>query len=156
MTSLKPSNKVYRNKAYRTTVAASLALPLMFGCASAPTSPTGNQEERIQKTLTGTWSGYIKDHPWVRIGNNDVTLEIYNVRKKQDGWTINANVNWQSPEYVKLNIYNDEVTIEVMDRYGGLFTLAPFRDTHLLGKVGYDRGKWPTKNEVILKKISPR
>ncbi len=143
-------------KVYRTLAAASLAFPLMFGCASVPAYhfPTENQEERVQKLLTGTWGGYVKDNPWVHIENNDVTLDIYNVRKEQNGWTANATVNWQSPEYIKLNIHNDAVTIEVMDRYGGLYTLSPYRDTHLLGKVGYERGKWPTKNEIILKKIS--
>ena len=156
MVNPEPSNKVYRNKAYRTIAAASLALPLMFGCASAPTSPTGNQEERVQKLLTGTWEGYVKDHPWVRIDYRDRTLVISGIRKEQNVWTVDANLNWEALEYAKLHVYGDAVTLEMMDRYGGLYTLAPYRDTHLLGKVGYGRGKWPTKNEVILKKISPR
>ena len=138
---------------------APLIVVLMAGCASASTPSyllSENQEEWIQKTLIGTWNGWIKDTRNARIVNNDVTLKIYKVRKEQDGWTANALVNWQSPEYTKLNVYNGTVTLEIMDRYGGLFTLELYQNTHFLGKVGYERGAWNlnVRNDIVLKKIS--
>lgn len=146
-------------KVYRTLAATSLAFPLMFGCASTSNSsyiPSENQEERVQKLLVGTWEGYVKDTRHARLVNRDRTLEIYGIRKEQNGWVVNANLNWKSPEYIKLYVYNDTVTLEIMDRYDGLYTLTPYQNTHLLGHLGYDRGKWPavTQNEVVLKKRS--
>ncbi len=143
----------------RNLIVLLLTLASAAGCASTsvPISsfPAENQEERVQKLLVGTWNGYVKDTRYARIENNDLTLEIYKVRKEQNGWTIGATINWRSPEYIKLNIYNDTVTIEMMDRYGGLYTLTPYQN-HLLGHLGYDRGKWPTisHHDVVLEKVS--
>lgn len=130
----------------------------IIGCASAPAIPNiassdENQEERIQKLLIGTWDGYAKDNPWARIDYRDRTLIIYRIRKEQNGWTVNASLNWESLEYIKLNIYKDTITLEMMDRYGGFYVLGPYQNTHLLGKVYYG-SKAGIGHDIVLEKIS--
>lgn len=119
----------------------------VIGCASA------NQEEQIQKLLVGTWQGYAKDNPWARIDYRDRTLIIYRIRKEQNGWMVNANLNGESLEYINLYIYNDTVVLEMMDRYGGFYVLGPYQNTHLLGKVYYG-SKAGIGHDVVLEKIS--
>lgn len=130
---------------------------LVAGCASAFTPsylPSENQEEQVQELLIGTWSGYIKDTPWYRMINPDVMLRIFETRKEQNGWAINANLNWQSLEYINFYVYNNTVMLKMMDRYGGLYTLELYRNTHLLGNVIYDRGRWlADPHDVVLEKI---
>ncbi len=134
-----------------------LIATLTVGCASASvpsfTATGENQEERIQKLLIGTWGGYVKDNGWARIDYRDRTLVIYRIRKEQNNWTINASLNWESLEYIKLYIYNDTITLEIMDRYGGFYALGPYQNTHILGKVyyGYRTG---IGHDVVLEKIS--
>lgn len=132
---------------------------LAAGCASARiTVSSVNQEGQIQKLLTGTWEGYIKDTHYTHIVNHDRTLVIYGIQKEQNGWTIDGTLNGESLEYIKLNVYGDTVMLEMMDNYGGLYNLELYKDTHLLGTVDYDRGAWRLKstvsNEVVFKKIS--
>lgn len=139
-----------------------LTAVLVAGCTSvsAPyaSPPSGGQEQKIQKLLVGTWKGYVKDSNWYRIGkdNRDKTLVISRVLKENDSWTVSLTVNRQSPEYATLYVYDRTIILEVMDRYGGLYVLEPYSNTHLLGRLGYDRGRWPTTthNEVTLEKIS--
>lgn len=130
---------------------------LAAGCASASVSSylsSENQEERIKKLLVGTWNGYIvNNNPWYNLTNIDVTLQIFEVRKKQSGWMANATVNWRLPEYVELYVYGDIVELKIMDLYGGLFTLTPYGNNYLVGGVSYERGRW-TPYPVSLKKIS--
>lgn len=140
-----------------------LLIVLSSGCASASVSASyssltqESQEQQIKKLLTGTWKGYVKDTNWYRIGTNDrdKTLVLSGIRKEQDGdWRVSVTLNWQSPEYATLNIYGRTVTLEIMDRYGGLYILTTYSDTHLVGRLGYERGRWPviSHHEVILKK----
>lgn len=128
---------------------------LAAGCASASVSysPSENQKEQIQKLLIGTWVGYAKDNPWSRIDYRDRTLVIYRIRKEQNGWMVNANLNGESLEYINLYIYNDTVVLEMMDRYGGFYGLELYQNTHFLGKVyyGFRAG---IGHDVVLEKIS--
>ena len=132
---------------------------LAAGCvstsASAPPLPDLNQEEWISKLLVGTWNGDIKDSRAYRMINSGAMLQIYEVHKEQNGWTVKATLNRQSLEYIELYVYNNTVMLKMMDYYGGLFTLEPYQNTHLLGNVIYDRGRWLTDpHDVVLKKIS--
>ena len=135
---------------------ALLIAVLAAGCASAAiyTSSKNQQEEQIQKLLVGTWYGYIKDSTWYKMNNRDIALQIYEVRKEQNGLTISANLNWQSLEYIKIYIDDNSVTLEMLDYYGGLYTLTLYQNTHLVGNVIYDRGFWKADpHDVVLRKI---
>lgn len=127
------------------------------GCASAsvPYFPSENQEEQIQKLLVGTWAGSISDSAWYRMKNGNVTLRIYEVRKEPNGWKVGAIINWKPLEYIELYVNRGTVRLKIMDRYGGLFTLDLYRNTHLVGNVIYDRGHWlADPHNVVLEKIS--
>lgn len=134
-----------------------LIAALTTGCASAtaiPYSSSEKQEERVQKFLIGNWYGYIKDSTWYKMNNRDVALQISEIRKERSGWAINANLNWQSLEYIKIYIDGNAITLEMMDYYGGLYTLTLYQNTHLVGNVIYDRGHWKADpHDIVLKKI---
>lgn len=131
---------------------------LAAGCASASTyslNPSANQEEQIQKLLVGTWKGYLKDNPWVRISYVDRTLVIYRIRKEQSSWMVNASLNRRSLEYINLYVDNGTITLKMMDRDGGFYVLTLYHDTHLLGHVAYEkRTIGPFSQEVMLKRVS--
>ena len=129
---------------------------LAAGCASvAAFYPYQLEEEQIKKLLIGNWDGYIRrENSWVYFVNVDLTLRIFEISKERDGyWKINAVLNHQSLEYIELYIYNNTITIKMLSSSGGLFTLSPYGNTHLLGSVSYERGRW-TPHNVVLKKIS--
>lgn len=141
---------------FRIVLLFAIVIFAIIGCASASALsylPSENQEEWVQKTLTDTWRGYVKDNSWARIENNNVTLEIYKIRKGQNDWTFSAILNWQSLEYIKLNIYNGTVMLEMMDRYGGFYTLKLYQNTYLLGKVYYGF-RTGIGHDIVLEKIS--
>lgn len=134
-----------------------LIIALATGCASVNNITTSkNQEERIQKLLIGTWEGYIKDTSyWYKLVNRDLTLRIFEIRKEKDVWTVKADLNRRSLEYIKLQVYNNVVILEMLDKHGGLFTLEPYNDTHLLGNMSYGWGAFKTGDPrgVFLKKL---
>lgn len=135
-----------------------LIVILAAGCASASISSypsSENQEEWVQKTLIGTWKGWIKDTTWSHIYNWGVTLQIYEIRKEQNSWTIKAFLDGKPPEYIKFYIlYDDSIMLEIKDRYDGIYTLKPWQDTHLMGMVGWGMWKRIDPHEVIFEKIS--
>lgn len=136
---------------------------LAAGCASASAPsflPPENQEKWVQNLLIGTWAGYMKDTRWARIGYNDRILQIFEIRKESsapNGWEVNAILNRESLQHIELNVYNNTVTLTMLDNYNALYILEPYENTHLMGKASYDRGAWMSKgasHDVVLKKVS--
>lgn len=141
----------------RNWIVLSLILTLAAGCASVSATSTissENQEEQIQKLLIGTWVGNIGDTPWYRVINSGVMLQISGIRREKQNWIVDATINRRQPEYATIAVYNGAVRLEMMARYGGLFTLDLYRDGYLVGNVIYDRGRWLVDpHNVVLRKI---
>ena len=96
---------------------------LAAGCASASATFTPiNQEKWVQKTLTGTWNGYIKDTPYARVGYNTPKLQIFGVeRTVNGGWFIDLYLNGRKIiDAAELTVYKNNVIIEFIEHYSNI------------------------------------
>ena len=140
-----------------------LVAALLAGCASASSDPSypsllpvpersTGEEERVRNRLVGTWKGYVVRNIWVKTDHSDIELLISEVRKGQSGWVVTATVIGHALEYAELFVSDETVQLKLMTSYGGLITLTPYRNTHLVGGIAYGFGRW-TPHSLSLKKI---
>lgn len=128
-----------------------LSAALLTGCVSAaPSLPVSNTEESLKNFLVGTWSGYVVRNMWLNTVHPDITLQIFEVRKNQKGWTVNAIINGEYPRSVDLYVQGYTIRLSVMSQGGGFYTLDSFGKDHLAGDLRYS--SW-TPHRVSLKKI---
>mgnify|MGYP001575206488 CR=1 FL=1 len=152
-----------RKKMIRSLIVLLIAV-LASGCASAASDlsypsllpvpeRSASEEGRVRNMLVGTWSGYVVRNRFVTTVHPDITLQISEVRKGQNGWAVGATVNVGSVEYTELYVSGESVQLRVMTHAGGLITLTPYGNTHLVGGIAYGRGRW-TPHDLSLKRIS--
>ena len=125
----------------------------LAGCASSTSLPVKSTEESLESFLVGTWNGYVVRNNWVNTVHPDITLQIFEARKNQNVWTVNATLNDEWPEYIELYVHEDTIELRIMNNYGGLIRLTPYKRTHLIGGLAYGRGRW-TPLKLSLEKVS--
>jgi len=141
-----------------------LTIAFLAGCASVSPSPlpTVSGEENIKNLLVGTWEGDIR--VTVRGGstrsqspleNSHVRLDIFEVRKDQDTWKVNATINGESLNAVTLYPYGSAIRLEMTNsRSGAIYTLDTHGSNHLIGNVGFGpTWKFVDPRPLVLKKL---
>lgn len=140
---------------------------LAAGCASVPAtaaptlnpSPTssGNQEERLQKLLVGTWNGYIKSTSNVIISYNTPTMQIFRVKRTPEGkWSVALSLNGKKIDTAELIVNDVVVMVEFTELYANLLihhSLVLYGERRLAGKIWYKlRYPNPSGAEVTFEK----